>query len=186
MNKLKSKRTFPWKGKIGGYGLTFSLMDGKDRGELLEFTQGLAEDDTIFLRMDISRPDVIDEWLHNIESGRTITVLARSEEDGIVGYASLHTNEKTWTRHIGEIRVFVTPEYRGIGLASRLVTEMFQIAREQQLDRIVFNIAREQPHMQQFLESLGFKVEALLTDWLMDHTGRTHDLLIMSHSIGEH
>lgn len=185
MSKLKSKRAFPWTGRIGGHEISFELMGAGDKERLLSFTQGLSNDDMIFLRMDISKPEVIEEWVGNIEHGHTITVLASSEEGDIVGYASLHTNDRTWTSHIGEIRVFVAPEYRGIGLASKLVTEMFQIANEQKLDRIVFNIAREQPHMQQLLEGLGFKVEALLTDWLKDRNGRTHDLLIMSHSVRE-
>jgi L-amino acid N-acyltransferase YncA len=185
MTKLKSKRAFPWTGKIGGHEITFRLMAPEDGARLLNFTQGLSKDDMMFLRMDISQPEVIEEWVQNVQMGRTITVLAFNEKDDIVGYCSLHTNERLWTRHIGEIRVFVLHEYRGIRLASRLVTEMFQIAREQNLDRITFNIAREQPHMQQMLEGLGFKVEALLTDWLMDRDGRTHDLLIMSHDVKE-
>lgn len=184
-SSTKTQRTFPWTDRIGGHSITFRLMSPQDGARLLSFTQGLSKDDMMFLRMDISQPDVIDEWVQNVQTGRTITVLAETEEGEIIGYCSLHTNERLWTRHIGEIRVFVLHQYRGIGLASKLVTEMFQIAREQRLDRIVFNIAREQPHMQQMLQGLGFKVEALLTDWLMDRDGRTHDLLIMSYDVRE-
>jgi RimJ/RimL family protein N-acetyltransferase len=180
-----SKRTFPWTDKVGGQEITFTILKPSEQEELLAFGKSLSKDDMMYLRMDISQPESIEDWIENVQRGRTITVLARDEDDGIVGYGSLHMNARLWTSHIGEIRVFVVKELRGIGLASRLVTEIFQIGREQKLDRLVFNISREQPHMQRMLEKLGFHVEALLTDWLRSRDGRTHDLLIMSHHVDE-
>lgn len=186
MAKLKSERAFPWTERLAGQAITFRLLGAKDRDALLKFTKSMTSDDMMYLRMDISQAEVIDEWLENTEHGRTITVLALNEDKEIVGYCSLHRNAKSWTRHIGEIRVFVASETRGIGLARRLVNEIFQIARQQNLQRLVVNIARDQLHIQQMLQRLGFKVEALLTDWLMSRDGLTHDLVIMSHSLDEY
>lgn len=181
--KIVSKRTFPWTDKVGGHEITFTILKPDDKAELLKFARSLSKDDMMYLRMDISDEGAIDEWLENVQRGRTITVLALNDDNKIVGYCSLHKNERLWTSHIGEIRVFVVQDLRGIGLASRLVTEIFQIGREQKLERIIVNISREQPHMQMMLEKIGFRVEALLTDWLRSRDGRTHDLLIMSHHV---
>lgn len=153
---------------------------------MLHFTQSLTSDDMMYLRLDIAQPEVLDEWLNNTTNGKSITVLALDEDGKIGGYCTLHRNLKSWTRHIGEIRVFVSSEMRGLGLARRLVSEIFQIAKQQNVQRLVVNIARDQLHIQQMLQRLGFKVEALLTDWLMSRDGRTHDLVIMSHNVDDY
>lgn len=153
---------------------------------MLTFTKKLTADDMMYLRLDISQAEVLDEWLDNTQNGKSTTVLALDEAGNVGGYCTLHRNLKSWTRHIGEIRVFVSNEMRGIGLARRLVNEIFQIAKQQNVQRLVVNIARDQLHIQQMLQRLGFKVEALLTDWLMSRDGRTHDLVIMSHSVEEY
>lgn len=183
--KMQSKRTFPWTSRIGGNETTFRMMTPEDRQRILEFTKTLTNNDLIFLRTDLREPEVIDEWIHNLQTGRTITILAENDAAHIVGYASLHRNRMSWTRHLGEIRLFVNGDQRGTGLGRALATEIFQIAKEQQLDRIIVNISRNQPHVRQMLEKLGFTAEALLTDWLMDKEGHTHDLLIMSHRVDE-
>lgn len=184
--KLKSDRTFPWTERIEGQEITFRLLTPKDRDLMLEFTRGLTSDDMMYLRLDISQAEVLDEWLENTQNGKSITVLALDESGEVGGYCSLHRNLKSWTRHIGEIRVFVKSDMRGLGLARRLVNEIFQIAKQQNVQRLVVNIARDQLHIQQMLQRLGFKVEALLTDWLMSRDGHTHDLVIMSHSVDEY
>lgn len=186
MAKTKSERTFPWTERIGGQEITFRLLTPKDRAAMLRFTKNLTSDDMMYLRLDISQTEVLDEWLENTQNGNSTTVLALDSEGNVGGYCTLHRNLKSWTRHIGEIRVFVSSEMRGLGLARRLVNEIFQIAKQQNVQRLVVNIARDQLHIQQMLQRLGFKVEALLTDWLMSRDGRTHDLVIMSHSVEEY
>src|SRR5438067_1190134 len=61
----------------GGSSLTLRLMDGADRDEVLEFARSLPAQDTLFLRMDIADPLVVDEWIKNIGAGRPPTGLAR-------------------------------------------------------------------------------------------------------------
>lgn len=176
----KSKRAYPWSDKLGNHTITFDLMKPEDRDRVLRFTQSLPAEDVMFLRKDITKPEIIDDWIEKIRRGSTITVLANNEKGNIVGYASLHRDQLLWTRHLGEIRVVIAPELRGVGLGKRLVHEMFQVGRQHKLQRIVVNMRRDQMPLQVMLERLGFKAEALLTDWLMDSAGRTHDLLVMS------
>ena len=179
---LKSERKYPWSETVDGHEITFRLAEGKDKKAALAFTRTLSHDDILFLQMDITKPEVIEESLNNVKRGRAIIVLAE-EKGKVVGYASLFHNEMLWTRHQGEIRIFVKDSLRGIGLGRRLASEAVQIAHEQNLDLIVVNIPREQPHVRAMLEHMGFTVEALLTDWLMDQEGNTHDLIIMSHHV---
>jgi RimJ/RimL family protein N-acetyltransferase len=178
-------RTFPWSDTVGDREITFSLMSEADREALLRFTKSLPESVIVFLRMDISRPEIVDLWLQNIDKGFTSTVLAY-EGDEIVGYGSLHYNKMLWTRHLGEIRILVKEELREDGeLEHRLASEVFGLGKELGLHRITAQIPATQPRVRAMYERLGFQPEALLSDWLMSSDGSTHDLLVMSARLEE-
>jgi L-amino acid N-acyltransferase YncA len=183
--KTVTKRTYPWKDRIGDVDYTFRLMTHEDKDLVSEFTSTMTEDEQLFLRMDITRPEVRDIWLENVRKGRTITLFALNAKGKIAGYSTLHRSDLMSTRHHGEMRVFVQHSVRGNGLGQVLIGEMFQVARNLKLERITMNIAREQQGLRQLLEGMGFRVEALLTDWLKSRDGRLHDLVIMSHTVGE-
>jgi L-amino acid N-acyltransferase YncA len=177
-------RTYPWTDVIDGNEITFQLMTRADRDALVEFAQSLNPEDLMFLRLDITQPKVIDRWLDYIDGGNTVTVLA-CESGKIIGYGTLHSNETWWTRHLGQMRILVQSDRRKLGLGRRLAVEIFQLAREKKIHRIFVQMAADQPHVRQLFEDLGFRAEALLTDWVMDRDTRTHDLLIMSHHVDD-
>ena len=166
----------------GGASLTLRLMGAADRDDVLEFARALSPQDTLFLRMDISDPLVVDEWIKNIAAGRTTTVLAYDGKT-LAGFASLHHNEVRWTRHIGEIRTIVGSGYRNMRLGVRLVQEIFAVAKEIGLQKITANMTVEQAGARAAFERIGFRPEAVLCDYVIDGEGRTHDMLIMSYDI---
>ena len=162
--------------------VTLRLMEPPERDAILAFARNLPPDDLLFLRLDITSPDGVDEWLGNIVAGRTITVLA--DVDGaIAGYASVHHNDVLWNRHVGEIRVNVGSEYRRHGLGRRLVDEVFAIAREIGLRKLTAQMTPDQKGARATFERLGFRPEALLADYVVDRDGKTRDLLIMSNDV---
>jgi L-amino acid N-acyltransferase YncA len=157
-------------------------MEPSDRDAILAFARALPNDDLIFLRSDITESPAVDAWMSYIKTGRTISVVA--EADGkIAGYASIHLNEALWTRHVGELRVLVGREQRGIGLGKRLTNEAFAIAKDLGLKKITAQMPTEQRGARQVFERLGFRPEALLADHVMSRDGHTHDLLIMSYDV---
>lgn len=176
------RRTYPWTTNVDGVRLTFRLMEPSDRDAILAFARSLPNDDLIFLRTDITEPKTVDAWMNYIKSGRTISVVA--EADGkLAGYASIHLNEALWTRHVGELRVLVSREQRGIGLGKRLTNEAFAIAKDLGLKKITAQMPTEQRGARQVFERLGFRPEALLADHVMSRDGHTHDLLLMSYDV---
>lgn len=176
------QRTYPWTTTLEGLPVTFRLMGPSDHDAVLAFARSLPEDDLMFLRIDITQDHVVDEWVRNIDSGRTVTVLAETEGK-IAGYASIHRNEALWTRHVGEIRVLVGCDYRGIGLGKRLANEVFAIAKDLDLKKITAQMTSDQRGARQVFERLGFRPEALLADYAMCRDGQTRDLLIMSYDV---
>jgi RimJ/RimL family protein N-acetyltransferase len=149
---------------------------------MVDFARTLPADDLLFLRRDITDPEVIDGWVHNVEIGRTVTVLAERGGE-LVGYSSLSLNAALWTRHVGEIRVLVSPDYRKLGLGRRLAYEVFAIAKDLGLQKMVARMTPDQKGARATLERLGFTAEALLHDFVLDREGKTRDLLIMSHDV---
>lgn len=176
-------RTYPREIKLsGGKALELRLMDASKREDLLAFARGLPKLDLMFLRMDITDPRNVDEWMRNIEAGRTVTVMAY-DAGKLAGWASLHHNEVLWTRHVGEIRTIVGAEYRSIRLGVRLVDEIFEIAKDMGLKKITAQMTSDQRGARATFERIGFRPEALLADYVVDAEGRTHDMLIMSYDI---
>ena len=177
------KRTFPRQVRLdNGKELELRLMDASNRDDILQLARELPRRDVLFLRMDITEPRNVDEWVRNIDAGRTVTVLAFDGEK-LAGWASLHHNEVLWTRHVGEIRTIVGPEYRGIKLGARLVEEIFDIAKDLGLKKITAQMTSDQKGARATFERVGFRPEALLADHVVDNEGRTHDMLIMSYDI---
>ena len=176
-------RTYPRQVSLPDGGeATFRLMTPSDRDVVLGLARSLPYDDLLFLRMDITQPRAVDEWLANVETGRTITVVA--EIGGkMAGYASVHVNEVLWTRHVGEIRIIIAPKFRRLNLGRRLAQEVFAIAKNIGLRKVVAHMTPDQAAARATFESLGFQAEALLADFVVDLEGRTRDLLVMSYDI---
>jgi L-amino acid N-acyltransferase YncA len=166
----------------GAGDVTLRLLQRTDRDAFLAFTTTLPDHDLLFLRIDITNPDVVDNWLDNIDLGRTVTVIA--ERDGrILGYGSLHLNNATWSRHVAEIRVLVGPELRGKGLGRVLTETIFAQALEHGVEKILAQMTIDQKGAIATFEQLGFQAEALLRDHVKDRHGQKHDLLILSHDV---
>lgn len=184
--QTQTGQRLPLTESFGRHTIVLKIMRPQDgpsvEQALLKFTQSLPPGDLVFLRMDITQPDIIHEWMENILRGRTITILA--EENGeAIGYGNLHFSRQQWTRHIGEIRILVGPKLRGLGVGERMVEELITVAGEHGLQRVVVNISANQPRVRAMFERLDFNAEALLTDWLKDRSHQKHDMVIMSREI---
>jgi RimJ/RimL family protein N-acetyltransferase len=176
-------RAYPREMKLAnGKKIELHIMDAGARDELLAFSRGLPKQDLLFLRMDLTDPRNIDEWIRNIQNGRTITVLAY-ENGSLAGFASLHHNDVLWTRHVGEVRPIVGAAYRNMRLGVRLVEEIFEVAKDIGLKKITAQMTSDQRGARAAFERIGFRPEALLSDYVIDSEGRLHDMLIMSYDI---
>jgi L-amino acid N-acyltransferase YncA len=162
--------------------ITLRLMTAADADRIMTFARALPEQDLLFLRVDITDPRIVAQWVQNIASERTVTVIAEASGD-LAGYVSLHYNQVTWQRHLGEIRIQVGLKYRSHGLGRVLASEIFGVARDLGLRKIVAQMTVEQKGAIATFERLGFQPEALLQDFVMDRAGRTHDRVVMSYDV---
>ena len=155
----------------------------EDRDDIVSLARALPEIDLQFLRSDLTDPDVVKGWIRDASSGSRFTTLAYYEDE-LVGYGSLNLRGLQWMSHLGEIRVIIAEGHRRSGLGRVLTQRVFDTAHDLGLLKLVAQMTREQIGARRLFERLGFSAEALLTDWVIDRSGRTRDMMIMSCDLG--
>lgn len=168
-----------------GSDIELRRMTLKDRDAILAFARDLPQEDLLFLRVDLTEESVVDEWVNNVSTGHSLTLLAY-DNNGLIGYATVHRNPTSWTRHLGEVRVNVDPSYRSRGLGRVLTSNIFDLAGELGLQKLTAHMTSDQRGAQAAFRRLGFVPEALLADYVQDRTGTTRDMVIMSFDIAGH
>ncbi len=182
VNQPVTTHVYPWVATLKGRQISLRMMKPEDRDALMAFAKSLPESDLLFLSIDITKPEAVEGWAHNIKAGRIYTVVAESN-GRMIGHGTLSHNDLLWTRHLGEIQILISPDFRGIGLGHLLAEEVNQLARAIGLQKVVARMASDQRGAIQVFERMGFRAEALLADYVMDRQGRTHDLIVMSHDV---
>ncbi len=167
-----------------GRSFTIRLMEPvePDKSAVLKFARALSEDDLLYLRTDITDPAVVAQWVDKLKSGHTTTILAEVKGE-LVGYASVHREPARWTREVGELRVNASPQFRGVGVGRALVAEAFSLGQALGLRKLCGMLTLDQTGARTAFERLGFRVEALLHDWVRDRRGHTRDILVMTHDL---
>ena len=166
----------------GGRDLTLRLMGDADRDAYLAFARSLPQDDLLYLRWDMTDARVVDHWLEDIRLQRMLTVLAW-DGDNIVAEASLTHSETDWTRHLGDVRMVVSPSARGEGLGRYLAEELFVAAEIIGLARLTAQMTNDQEIARAVFEGLGFEPIAVLPGHVITRSGEQRDLLIMAHDL---
>jgi RimJ/RimL family protein N-acetyltransferase len=176
-------REFPKQVQLqDGTAVTLRLMVRDDRDALLDFFRRLSPEDRQFLKDDVVRPEIVEAWTRDIDYDRVLPILA-VHEGRIVGDATLHRRPHGWMRHVGEIRVATDPFFRRRGLATVLAREIFYLALQAGLDKMVAEIAADQVAALKVFGRLGFQQEARLAGQIVDLHGRKHDLVILTTDI---
>ena len=175
---------YPAQIELGGDTIDLRPMTGYDRTMMLEFARSLPSHDLLFLRRDITRPQVIEEWAQAIEEDRYVTIVALRGTQ-IVGYATVASDGIDWTRHVAELRVLVSPSMRGLQLGRILTEQAFAIARQRGVRKMIAQMTTDQRAAMRVFGHIGFEKEARLRNQLIDRDGQLHDLQIMSLDVDE-
>jgi len=160
-------------------------MVREDEERLMEFFAGIPDEEKLYLRNDVINPEVIHQWIENIDYDKVLPILAVSKDGRIVGNATLHRGAYSWNRHVGNIRVTVLPEYRRRGLARIMIGEIYTNALTTDLEKIVAEIVLLQEDVRMAFNQLGFRTEAVLKDHHLDPRGNKHDVIIISNDINQ-
>ena len=164
-------------------GVTIRSLDWEDKVALAQFFQRVPEEDRFYLKENVTAPEVIREWTEHIDLERTIPIVG--VYDGkIVADATLHRSRASARRHVGELRIVVDPDYRGMGLGSRLTQELVEVGKSLKLNKLFFELVeRRESSAIRIAVRAGFEQTATLKGRVRDMYGSLQDLVIMELSL---
>lgn len=166
----------------GGVALTLRSMTRADAAAVLVFARTLPAHDLLFLRRDITNPKVIAAWGEALAEGAIWSVLAE-RAGAMFGCAAVVRDLYSWSPHLGEVRVLVSPEFRQKGLGRRLIEEALRAAYAMGLKKLTAQMTVDQQGAVALFEEFGFRGEALFKNHVVDRDGLAHDLAILAHDV---
>jgi RimJ/RimL family protein N-acetyltransferase len=181
---MNEARTYPRHVRLDSGDIEFRLMSRADEANVLDFAKELPTHDLLFLPRNISQPKVLSAWINEIERG-AITSLLAVKDGNVVGCGTLVRDPLSWSPHVGEIRMVISRDVRGLGVGRALSQETFALALGAGLEKLSVQMTVDQQAAIALFESLGFKAEALLRDHVRDINGRTHDIVVLGHNIAQ-
>lgn len=178
------RRSYPRHVVIDGGNLEFHLMGPADEAAVLAFAQKLPVHDMLFLPRNIGEAKVLSAWIKEIERGAIVSVLA-TRGGAVVGCGTVVRDPFSWSPHVGEIRMVISTDVRGIGVGRALSNETFALALSMGLEKLVVQMTVDQTGGIAIFEGLGFRAEALLRDHVKDLSGKTHDIVVLGHNVAQ-
>ena len=178
----ETQRSYPRRIACGDSQVQIARMTSGDLHALAAFVATLPLHDLLFVSRDIGHPKVIHAWMRALDAGELTSLVAR-DGDVMVGCTAILTDALSWSKHVGELRVLVSPAWRGKGLGRGLIQECFAQALELGLKKLVAQMTTDQRAAIAVFEELGFRAEALLARHVADRDGKLHDLVLLSHDV---
>ncbi len=149
----------------------------EDQTLLFDLFHQASEDDTRFLKDEVKRPETVGRWIENLDYDRVMPLLAYADGK-IVGDCALYRGTKT-VRHVGEIRIFLAREYRGVGLGSKMILEMCDLAKKVDLQFLRAEVVLDHVKVVKAFRRLGFDLRCTLDDYFLRRDGVSHDIALM-------
>lgn len=166
-----------------GIMVTLRPMVKEDGEKLLQFFTELPETDRLYLREDVTKREVIEGWIRDLDYHRVFPLLAEFQ-GRIVGDATLHRSEYGWARHTAEVRVTIAKEFQHRGLGTKMVQELIGIATERGLEKILAEVMGNQAAALRAFEKMGFRKAATIPGLVKDMAGQYRDLVILIYDVG--
>lgn len=135
------------------------------------------EEDSRYLKDNVRDPALIAHWTANPNYEKVFPLVAHCE-DRLVGDCTLHLGRGV-TRHIGTVRIFLAPDYRGVGLGSKMIQEAEEIAHKIGLKFLTAEVILDHVGLIKAFRRLGFDMRCTFDDYFMTADGKTYDVAVL-------
>jgi acetyltransferase len=176
------------------YHQVFTLKDGsrvlvrpigiEDRQKLLNLFLPIKKQERQYFRKNINDPAVIESWL-DPNDFKSMLPLVASVGEAAVGVAMLCFHKGS-ARHRAEVRIFVAADYRQLGLGTRMIAGLIELARRRGLHILEVEIAADQTYMLKTFYNLGFQKICTLDDYFISYNGAFRDVHLLVLQIAKH
>jgi RimJ/RimL family protein N-acetyltransferase len=163
---------------VDGTSVTLRPMVSGDEEALYRFFQKLPDELLLFIRHNVKNRHIIHEWSQRLNYERVLPLLALSGGE-IVGDATLHRVPHGWKRHIGRVRVVVSPAFQGRGLATFMLNELATLSHELGLEKLWAEIPLDSVAAIRACRNAGFTCKAVIEGMVKDTKDENIDVLIM-------
>lgn len=166
-----------------GTRLLLRSLNRVDVEEMVHLFQEALEDDLCWWREDFRDPRVVQRWLEALQQRRILALAAVDlKSHRFAAGANLRLGRDA-ARHIGEIRLFVSAPFRGLGLGSLLLQDLLELALDEDLKWLQTEVIAEHQAAVKFFQDHGFAVNTVLKDYFLRQDGVTHDVVLMLHPV---
>jgi ribosomal protein S18 acetylase RimI-like enzyme len=151
----------------------------EDTDAVKAFLARIPKGESTFFKEDISAPGTVQRWSEDTNGTRRTLAW---DGDTVVGYTAVIPGVG-WSSHVGEIRLIVDPERRRSGIGRELARKALIDALDAGMLKVVVEVVADQEPAIGLFTALGFKPEALLSNYVRDRSGGLHDLLVLAHDV---
>lgn len=149
----------------------------EDRAALIALFEPVGPDDYKLMRNDVRNKELVGSWVDNLDYKKVLPVVALVS-DRIVGDATLHFRTGPG-RHIADVRIFLSKEFRRRGLGTAMLRALIEVARKCGLQLLVAEVVADQVKVINAFKNLGFEQRAVYPDYFMMPDGETHDVVVL-------
>lgn len=149
----------------------------EDQKRLYDLFSAAPAEDLKYLKDDLKNPAIIERWVSNLNYDHVLPLVAHCD-DKLVGDCSLHLGRRN-LRHMGVVRIFLSPDYRGVGLGTKMIQEIEEVARKKDLMFLVAEIILDHVGLVKAFRRLGYDLRCTLDDYFIDRENKTHDVAIL-------
>lgn len=173
--------------QIKNYRDVYTLKDGAtvllramtpdDKQRLIDMFSTVSDEDVRYLRDNIRDPALIESWSKGLDYSRVLPLLALVK-DRVVGQGTLHLRSGP-ERHIGEVRIFLSKDFRRRGLGTRMLNTLIDLARRMDLQILKAEVVADQSKVIKAFQNLGFTLSCTFEDYFMLPDGDMRDVTIL-------
>lgn len=160
-----------------GTSILLRPMTPDDKQGLIELFAPVSDEDVRYLMDNVRDPALIESWCENLDYSRVLPLLALSR-NRIVGQATLHFR-KGPKRHVAEVRIFLSKEFRKRGLGTKMLNTLIDLARRLGLRILVAEVVADQSKVIKAFQNLGFSLRCTFDDYFMLPDGDTRDVAVL-------
>lgn len=156
-----------------------------DRDALVQMYTTVSDREQSFFIDDIRHPSTFVKWFEPNDLQETLSIVA--ESNGIlVGEAAIIRQKTSRTSHVGNVRIFIQPDWRSVGLGPQMVSLLFTEALKMGIQKISISIP--EPADKDFrilLEKTGFAREAVLKNHYKTESGISQAIIMYGRDLEE-
>lgn len=149
----------------------------EDKQSLVALFESTSSEDFKLMRNDVRNKEMVAAWAENVDYRHVLPMVA-VVNDHIVGDATLHFRSGPG-RHIADVRIFLSKEFRRRGLGTVLLRGLIDAAKKSGLQQLVAEVVADQVKVINAFKELGFEQRAVYPDYFMMPDGETHDVAVL-------